>query len=468
MTSVPPPESRDGRPSKSSSGHALEPLSRRLLQLAGGLSVLLIAIVAFAWLHGGSESLNPIAAAAAHTEGANGARMAVRYVYAYPNLPKPISATGEGEYNGKTGRSQLSVSVPVPNGDIELEAVGDSRTAYLRSDAFKDGLPPGDEWMRLEIGLANSAETSAAGSSDLKAQLGQLRAVSGNVETLGDARVRGIETTGYRSSFDLADYASYLRGRGSRVAAQQYEHVARAFPTTNEVEVWVDADNFVRQARIRTSYLKPKPTQPRVMDMTIDYFDFGVTPEIHLPDPSAVFDASPLVRAELGLLDGSSEMPPPSPSHPLSGHAFHSRTQAVCLSTEKRLARMKRRGRPAIKRMETIVKRDGLKAHSTREAFRAAANAYYEPALRLARQALRSLARLAPPPTVASRYERLIRLSARSLEIDLAETRAVEVGQFALAQRLSNRLHGLEKQSQRLAREIGLSACEDGESTLSP
>jgi len=465
MTSVPPPGGGDGTVSV----QRLEPLSRRLLQLVGGLSALLIAIVAFASLHGGSESsLNPIASAAAHTESASGARMAVRYVYTYPNLPKSISATGEGEYNGKTGRSQLSVSVPVPNGDIELEAVGDSRTAYLRSDAFKDGLPPGDEWMRFEIGLANSTETSAAGSSDLKAQLSQLRAVSGDVEALGDARVRGVETTGYRSSFDLADYASYLRKQGSGVAARQYEHLAETMPTTNEVEVWIDAGNLVRQVRIRTSYLKPKKLQPQVMDMTIDYFDFGITPEVQLPDPSTVFDATPLVRTELGLLDGSSEMPAPPSSHPLSSPAFHSRALKICAGVKGQLTRVEDRQKPLTDRLKATVRRDGLKSRSTLAAFRAAAFGIYEPALHTARRALRRLGRLAPPPPQASEYRRLLRLSSRSLEIDLAETRAVEVGRYSLADRLSKNLKRVEARSKQLAKQIGLKACEDGESTTSP
>jgi len=447
----------------------LEPLSRRLLQVAGGLSVLLIAVVVFAWQHGSDEaSLNPIAEAAAHTEHANGARMTVQYAYTYPNLPRSIPASGEGVYNGRTGRSQLSVSVPIPNHDFKMEAVGDSRTVYLRSDIFKGGLPPGDEWMGIQVGLANSAETSAAGSSDLKAQLGQLRAVSGNVEALGQAEVRGVETTGYRSSFDLADYASYLRRQDSAVAARQYERVAETVPTTNEVEVWVDADDFIRQVRIKTTYLKPKRFQPRTMDMTIEYFDFGVTPEIHLPKPSTVFDATPVTRAELGLLDGSSEMPARSSSHPLPSRTFHARAQAICVGAEKRLARMEKRGQPVVERMRRAIRHDGLKAHSTQEAFRAAANAYYEPAIRFARLVLRRLARLTPPLALTSQYKRLVRLSARSLEIDLAETRAVEIGQFALANKLSKRLHRLEKQQKRLAKQIGLQACEDGGSTTSP
>lgn len=39
--------------------------------------------------------------------------------------------------------------------------------------------------------------------------------------------------------------------------------------------------------------------------MTVDFYDFGISPEIQLPDPSTVYDANPMIRSKLGL-DGSS------------------------------------------------------------------------------------------------------------------------------------------------------------------
>lgn len=35
--------------------------------------------------------------------------------------------------------------------------------------------------------------------------------------------------------------------------------------------------------------------------MRMDFFDFGIAPEIDVPDPDEVFDATTLVQDELGL-----------------------------------------------------------------------------------------------------------------------------------------------------------------------
>src|ERR1051326_3210459 len=111
MTSMPPPGSTggDGRWSYSASKGArapaperaarpnpvtslrveplsnLEPLSQQLLKVAAGLSVLLILVVAVAWLHGSSEaSLNPIAEAAVRTQEQPGSRIAISGAYTLP------------------------------------------------------------------------------------------------------------------------------------------------------------------------------------------------------------------------------------------------------------------------------------------------------------------------------------------------------------------------------------------------
>jgi hypothetical protein len=39
--------------------------------------------------------------------------------------------------------------------------------------------------------------------------------------------------------------------------------------------------------------------------MTADFFDFGISPEIQLPNPNTVYDVTSMIRAKLGL-NGSS------------------------------------------------------------------------------------------------------------------------------------------------------------------
>jgi hypothetical protein len=37
------------------------------------------------------------------------------------------------------------------------------------------------------------------------------------------------------------------------------------------------------------------------MDVTVDFSHFGISPEIQLPDPDSVYDATNLVRSKVGL-----------------------------------------------------------------------------------------------------------------------------------------------------------------------
>lgn len=95
-------------------------LSRRLLQLAGVLAVLLMVTVVFAWLHGGNEvSLNPIAQAAARTQEASGGRTSFHVILQGGSQSHPVATSGTGVFNGVTNRSQMTLSVPTPSGGVE-------------------------------------------------------------------------------------------------------------------------------------------------------------------------------------------------------------------------------------------------------------------------------------------------------------------------------------------------------------
>jgi hypothetical protein len=483
VTSVPPPghrpsgegwsRSAERGPSRRPQSQRLEPLSRRLLGVVAVLSALLIAAVAYAWSGGGENSLNPIAEAAARTQNSPGARLAIRAVYTSPLLPAPVTARGAGVYNGHSGRSRawLELQVPTTAASVRFDSVGDDRVVYMRSPLLSGKLPPGDRWMAIEPGLGHSPETTVAGNSDARGQLELLRAVGGGVETVGKQQVRGVETTRYRGHFDFRGYAAELRREGKSAAARQYERLAKTTRSGTLVEVWVDdSGDLVRQARIREQVPTVAGGPPVTMEMTIAYFDFGASPRISLPGSHESFDATLIGRAELGLLTADSvEVPRPAGSaRPMSSRAFHATAMKVCRDVSGRLSRLRERAMPLEEELKNAVRVDGLEAHSTLDAFRRASLGYYEPAIRLGRNAFGRLARLAPPARIEPRYRRLMRLSWLELEINLAATRAAEVGEYKLGHDLSQRLHGLDRRTTRIAKRIGLDSCgSKGKSGLS-
>jgi hypothetical protein len=281
-------------------------LSRRLLQLAGVLAVVLIVTVVFAWLHGGDEaSLNPIAQAAARTQEAAGGRTSFHATVRGDSQPHPITTSGVGVFNSQMNRSQLTMTVPTPDGRVEMEGVGSGSQMYFKSELLQPRLPSGDEWLGLDASLGSASETAVAANADPTAQLDLLRAVSDEFKMLGEKKIRGEETTGYRSKFDLDDITEYLRGKGSGKAAEQYERIAEAVPTTTEVVVWIDAKGLVRRMTMTGESQDPSSGEVTSTETTADFYDFGISPDIQLPDPDTVYDVTPMIRAKLGL-DSSS------------------------------------------------------------------------------------------------------------------------------------------------------------------
>jgi hypothetical protein len=440
----------------------LEPLARRLLGLAGLLSVLLIAVVANALLYSDGNPFNPIAAAAVRTQAMPGARFSIEAVYTSAGLPQPVVAHGSGAYNSRTGRAWATLEVPSPTGTQKVETVGTSRTVYTRSPSISAGLPPGRTWLGVEPWLGRGESAALLGNGSATDQLSMMRAVSSDIELLGDESVRGVPTHHYRGSVELAHYAELLREEGKLASAHQYEQLEKLMPAPLEVEVWIDDTGMARRLR-EVMELPTSPGHPPVTtDLRMDLFDFGVAPKVKLPPVHEVFDSTPLVRAELDLLKGDSVRALVAPAgSPLSPPAFHRRSGAICTGIERGIQALKRRATPEIAALERYRLGGGAGDHSPRETLRVlrtASEAYFEPVLARIEAGLGRLGRLSPPANRATAFHRFMRLSAMYLEIDLAETRAAEVGQLKLAQSLQGRLHSLSGQLEGATAAAGLAS----------
>ncbi len=330
MTSMPPP-GRDSGPDGSWSCSApadrasptpvatptLDPLSRRLLEVTAGLSALLILIVAFAWLHGSDEtSLNPIAEAAARTQEQPGSRIAMRGIYSLPSGGSMVMH-GSGAYNSRTGRSRLAMELAMPGvaAPLHFDAVGDRQKAYMRSSIFTGELPPGDRWLAVQVRLGRSAQTSLASNSGSEGQLEMLHAVGGKVEDLGEETVRGVATTRYRGTIDLNRYADLLREEGKATGAHEYEQLAESMPAPIPVEAWLDGDGLVRRMRMAMDIPTAAGAPLVKMDLTMEFFDFGIVPKIDLPPASETFDST----SDRGSAGGGTVNPEGSPAQNANG-----------------------------------------------------------------------------------------------------------------------------------------------------
>lgn len=281
-------------------------LARRLLRLGGLLLLLPALLVAADSLFGGEENpLNPIAAAAEHTRDEPGARFTMVATYTSTSLPKPMVAHGHGAYNSETGLAEATVEVTSPAGEpVTVESVADDTSLYLRGDEITSELPAGEEWMKIEPLLGHSRQDAMLEGSSADSSLGMLSSVSGDVRRLGREQVRGVATERYRARFSYGDYGELLRKEGKDDLAEEYEKYDALISSPPLVEAWIDAEDVLR--RFRMVMTPPAdPGQPAMTtDMRMELFDLGARPQIALPDPDRVFDATPLLERELDAAAG--------------------------------------------------------------------------------------------------------------------------------------------------------------------
>jgi hypothetical protein len=278
------------------------PSRRRLSQALIGLAILIVAFAVFAWQQGGDSGgggpLNAIAQAAERTQDEPGGRAAMRAVVSSPAQSAPQTMTGQVVFDAE-GRSRMVITMPQSSEDdpVKMEAVMDGTVMYMRSSQFRP-LPDGSEWMALDLTLGELDTTLPAGV-DAQGELALLERATGKVQKLGEEDVRGVPTTHYRGTVGVSENAELLREEGGEELASYLEREGSPV----RVEAWIGADGLIRRMRIVQSQPSEQDGGPTTMDMSIDFFDFGISPEIDVPDSSEVFDATALARDRLGFAD---------------------------------------------------------------------------------------------------------------------------------------------------------------------
>lgn len=275
--------------------------SRRLWWLTGGASILAVALVVFFWPGGdgdGDGPLNAIARAAERTKQEPGGRAVMRATYSSPGRSDSRTITGRLVFNDETDRGLGILMIPRPgaSGPARMEVVGSGSVIYMRSDLF-GSLPDGREWMSVDLSFAEASDSPLPANTSAEAELELLESVGGEVEKLGREDVNGVPTTRYRGTVSAVDNAERLRKAGADDLASEIEDLGAPV----RVETWIDADHRVRRMRIVSSQPGESVDDPTKVDMRMTFFDFGAVPEIEVPDPSDVFDATDLVEEKAGI-----------------------------------------------------------------------------------------------------------------------------------------------------------------------
>jgi hypothetical protein len=178
---------------------------------------------------------------------------------------------------------------------VDLGDLGDSASE----------LPAGTRWLQLDLG----GLIDALGGSDALTEsanpldgLQALRGVSSDVEEVGTEELRGVETTHYRATLDLA---TALADAPADMRDRAQDLLDRAGEARMPVDVWLDAQDRVRKYTLSFENASLGESSDASVAVTYELYDFGAAVEVGAPPADEVADLGSMF-GELfdGFLDG--------------------------------------------------------------------------------------------------------------------------------------------------------------------
>jgi len=262
-----------------------------------------------------------LARAATTSADATTGRFGFSMEMTFPGADEPFSFTGDGAFDTSASRASLTIDMssfasllgaffPGAAGaggpDLDdpdawkIEAVQDGFVMYMRFPAVADQLPAGKSWVRMDLRQAGSAQgidleqLQRFTSNDPREILDYLRAVSGEIETVGTEELRGAETTHYYAIVDLLRYEKLAPSADrAKLRSLLGEVVEQSGLGKIPVDVWVDELGLVRKLTTAFSATQPGTSEQATMSMSFELYDYGKDVDIELP-PAAQVEASTL------------------------------------------------------------------------------------------------------------------------------------------------------------------------------
>jgi hypothetical protein len=291
--------------------------------------VTLLAALALVAGCGGSAAtavpttLDGLAASAQRSADASTGRFSFSMTMSIPPVADGLGFTGEGAFDTAVGKTEMSLDLSsflklmeglagslggegstagLDADDFRLGAVLDGTVMYLRFPFLDDKLPAGKEWVRIDLQQAAGSmpgvdleQMLQFANNGPQSALDYLRAVSGEIETVGADEQRGVATTHYRTTVDLAKYATLVPEAQREQIGSMLDELARQTGLSQvPVDVWVGEDGLVRRFEMTMTMSQPGGSQSASASMTYEMYDYGTPVTITLPLPDVTVDANSL------------------------------------------------------------------------------------------------------------------------------------------------------------------------------
>jgi hypothetical protein len=185
----------------------------------------------------------------------------------------------------------------------KVEAIQDGTRFYVSSPLFESALPAGKTWISGDIEKigrqhgVDIGQVGAFGKSDPRDMLDLLRAVSGDLEQVGDDEIRGVSATHYRTTLDADELGAQLANTEAKGLADGFADTIRSAGLEEvPIDVWVDEDSLLRRLEmtIELEQLGSKAESSFSMDL----FDYGEPVDVTPPPAAEVADVAELQKSK--------------------------------------------------------------------------------------------------------------------------------------------------------------------------
>jgi len=266
---------------------------RGILGLATGL-LLALAACGGDDSNGGSspDDRSPadvLVASASATRDAGTARVAIEQVTSAQG--QDVTTTVEGNVDLVSGDSESIIKVEFPGYEPPFSPMRTKGlVAYIEATAFPGGARTDARWIKIDY-AAMGAQMGINLEAFRQNGAGQLAYLSevADVEEVRSDTVRGVDTTHYRFTTDLAELAE----SGPEELRSSFEQTIE-ITGSDEVptQVWIDGDDRVR--RLVTDLEMDLQGQQISQQTTIEYYEFGVEFDVQAPPEEDTVDITEL------------------------------------------------------------------------------------------------------------------------------------------------------------------------------
>jgi hypothetical protein len=268
------------------------------------------------------SALDLVLASAGRAADAKTARFEFTMSVPGPNGPMNLTATGASDSSVplmSLDMDMASIIPGTPPGGATVSTVFDGKAVYMRfPEELAAGLPGGKRWARLDLaalsseaGIDVAALSAQFNSSDPLANIALLTGVAGDVTEVGTEDVRGVSTRHLKMTVDLQKATEQLASKISGPNAERLKAAVTQAATTvgvtqMPIEAWIDADGLPRRLSYEMDLSKAKvpgaegAAATGTAKVSMEFFDFGEDVKVAIPPADETIDLAELLGAPTG------------------------------------------------------------------------------------------------------------------------------------------------------------------------